>query len=256
METAVLLTGDVDRLKRVRVSPKLERAREALFDLERTCSTESARVFLDESVGWIRTSLEDVFGADLSERLVSYASMATVSAMISPWRAQYPKRWLLFEYVDRIRDTAAPYGYHVERLQPTVVRQPTREADMPRCSVKSILMTLWSEYAERQESMALQRIQTILGLNQTQTGKLFGVTRQAVAQWRVRGVPNERLADISRVEDIANLLDRKLLPERIPQIIRTPSRGLGGRTILQVLQTDGTEPIRDYVETLLSYRPA
>ena len=38
----------------------------------------------------------------------------------------------------------------------------------------------------------LAEIEASFGLSKTELGRLFGVSRQAVDQWRVRGVPGDR----------------------------------------------------------------
>jgi hypothetical protein len=102
----------------------------------------------------------------------------------------------------------------------------------------------------------LSYIAEALDLSDADLGGIFGVTRQAVAQWRERGIPAERSADVNRVVEVAQFLQRRLIAKRIPQIVRTAGKGLGGRTILQVLQTDGVTPVYEYVMRLASYAGA
>ena len=96
-------------------------------------------------------------------------------------------------------------------------------------------------------------IQQAFALSDGELGALFNVSRQAAQQWKMRTVPPSRVADVARVADLAQLLKRRLKPERLPQIVRTPGRGLQGRTVLEVLKRHGVEPVYEYLERLYSY---
>ena len=95
-------------------------------------------------------------------------------------------------------------------------------------------------------------IREALGLSKTELGRLLGVRRQAMDQWD-RGVPADRTAQVNRLVELAQFLQRRLVPARIPQIVRTPAKGLDGHTILQVIASSGVEPIYEYVARLASY---
>jgi hypothetical protein len=100
----------------------------------------------------------------------------------------------------------------------------------------------------------LEEVQEVLGLSSAETAALFGVTRQAVDGWRRNGVPATRMAEVERVRDVARVLYEELIPTRIPQVVRTPARGLGGRTILQVLAgPEGPERVRGYLARLYAF---
>gem|GEM_PF-885158 len=91
----------------------------------------------------------------------------------------------------------------------------------------------------------LERIRTVLELSETELGWLFGVSRQAVSQWRQKGVPANRTDAVAHVLQTVDLLDRKLAGGRVPLIARRPADRLGGRSILQSLADDpaGTHAI-------------
>ena len=95
-------------------------------------------------------------------------------------------------------------------------------------------------------------IREALGLSKTELGRLLGVRRQALDQW-AGSVPADRTARVNRLIELAQFLQRRLVPARIPQIIRTPAKGLDGRTILDVLASSGVEPVYEYVARLASY---
>jgi hypothetical protein len=73
-------------------------------------------------------------------------------------------------------------------------------------------------------------------LSETELGRLFGVSRQAVGQWRERGVPSNRKAKVATVSAIGDLLRHQLKPERIPGIARRPADAYGGRSMLQMIE--------------------
>src|SRR5215210_5881101 len=76
-------------------------------------------------------------------------------------------------------------------------------------------------------------------LTETELGRLFGVSRQAVAQWRERGVPSNRMAKVATVAAIADLLRHRLKAERIPGIARRPADAYGGLSMLEMIGRDG-----------------
>jgi DNA-binding XRE family transcriptional regulator len=84
----------------------------------------------------------------------------------------------------------------------------------------------------------LDPIAGTLGLTDTELGRLFGVSRQAVAQWRERGVPSARQEKAATVAAICDLLSHQLKPERIPGIARRPARAYGGLSMLEMIERD------------------
>src|SRR3954449_10882100 len=69
-------------------------------------------------------------------------------------------------------------------------------------------------------------------LSETELGRLFGVSRQAVGQWRERGVPSNRMAKVTTVAAIGDLLGHQLKAERIPGVARRPADAYGGLSML------------------------
>jgi len=53
----------------------------------------------------------------------------------------------------------------------------------------------------------------------------------------------------------SDILEKKLIPERIPAVIRRPDAELAGRTLLDLLRGEGMEGVRDYFDRLFSYIP-
>jgi hypothetical protein len=84
----------------------------------------------------------------------------------------------------------------------------------------------------------LDEIQASLGLSKTELGRLFGVSRQAVDQWRVRGVPGDRQEKAATVAATVDVLSHQLKTERLPGIARRPARAYGGLTMLEMIEGD------------------
>jgi hypothetical protein len=89
----------------------------------------------------------------------------------------------------------------------------------------------------------LARIMRVLGLSQTETAALFGVRRQAVAQWLDAGVPAARASKVTVVARVADLLDRMLVADRIPGIARTRADAYGGQSMLEMIAADDHEEL-------------
>jgi hypothetical protein len=100
-------------------------------------------------------------------------------------------------------------------------------------------------YLNNADEPPLERIQEIFALNYTELGGLFGVTRQGVKDWIERGVPTGRLEKVATVAAIAELLERKLKPERIGDIARRPADAYGGLSMLDLIRQDRHRELLD-----------
>ena len=81
-------------------------------------------------------------------------------------------------------------------------------------------------------------------LNETELGRLFGVSRQAVGQWRERGVPSSRKAKVATLAAIGDLLRHQLKRERIPGVARRPADAYGGRSMLEMIERDRQDELQ------------
>ena len=84
----------------------------------------------------------------------------------------------------------------------------------------------------------LDEIQAAFGLSKSELGELFGVSRQAVDQWRGRGVPSNRQEKAATIAATADLLSHQLKAERLPGVARRPAAAYGGSTMLEIIATD------------------
>lgn len=99
---------------------------------------------------------------------------------------------------------------------------------------------------------ALGEIRSILGLSDPELARILGVTRQALEQWRKRGIPVERSAEVDRLSAAAEWLAEELIADRIPQIVRTPVPALGGRTMLEFARAEGSLAWLEHLAMLFS----
>lgn len=83
----------------------------------------------------------------------------------------------------------------------------------------------------------------VLDLTEAELGFLFGVSRQAVGQWRERGVPSAKRGKLSAVAGTCELLSHHLRRERIPGVARRPADAYGGRTMLEMIRDDDHEEL-------------
>jgi hypothetical protein len=93
----------------------------------------------------------------------------------------------------------------------------------------------------------LERLMAAWQLSITDVARLFGVARQAVQQWLDDGAPAARQPKLATILRIADLLDRNLLPERVPAVVRTPAVAYGDRSILQAVAADDHEGVHEAV---------
>lgn len=84
----------------------------------------------------------------------------------------------------------------------------------------------------------LASIEEPFGLNKTEMGSMFGVSRQAIDSWHESGVPSARQEKAAAAAAVADLLTRRLKPERIPGIARRPADVYGGLSMVEMIEHD------------------
>ena len=107
----------------------------------------------------------------------------------------------------------------------------------------------------RADRKPLLRLMKTFSLSKSETGRLFGVSRQAVDEWIGKGLPPTRAADVARVADLARALHARFIPDRIPQIVRAPMPGLENHSILETIRLHGTVRVFDMLDRAFSYIP-
>jgi hypothetical protein len=84
----------------------------------------------------------------------------------------------------------------------------------------------------------LSRLMSSFQLSKTDLAELFGVRRQAIDGWLRKGVPADRQEKLHTLVALADLLERKLKPGRLPGVARTPADAYGGLTMLEMIEQD------------------
>jgi hypothetical protein len=93
----------------------------------------------------------------------------------------------------------------------------------------------------------LDPIAETFGLSETELAGLFGVRRQAIGQWRERGIPSARQAKAATIAATAELLTRQLKAERIPGIVRKPAAAYGGLSAIEMIASDHHEELQEII---------
>jgi len=97
----------------------------------------------------------------------------------------------------------------------------------------------FSEALQRQRmGGALRRVLQTWDLSQSEAARRFGVSRQSVAKWLASGVPANRASSVAELSAATDLLEHYLKRDRIPGVVRRPATGLGGRSLLDLLEAD------------------
>lgn len=97
---------------------------------------------------------------------------------------------------------------------------------------------------DRQRARAgFDRVLAVWNLSQTETAVLFGVTRQAIAKWRARGVPASRIEAVADLSAATDLLIRHLKRDRIPAVVRRGSAQLGDLSLLDLVDQGRTREV-------------
>jgi hypothetical protein len=182
-----------------------------------------------------------------SERLLDFLGL---QAPLSPWVARFgPGRGAAVFLLSELRSA-------VTGLEPL----PAADSALPHWDADETDLArfshhVWLALAQTAEP-ELNRIMRVLGLSLTETAALFGVRRQAVSQWLGDGVPAARASKVTVVARIADLLDRMLVPDRIPGIARTAADAYGGRTMLEMIARDRHEELLAITEASFDWAAA
>jgi hypothetical protein len=151
-------------------------------------------------------------------------------ALTAPFEPEGPLRALVSVAVGIIPGMDVPAA---TRTRPAAAPDPV---DLARFT-RSVLAELVGA------GTGLEAMMASWHLSVTDVARVFGVRRQAVQQWLAEGVPPARQPKLLAILGIADLLERNLLPERIPAVVRTPSPADDGRSMLEALAADRHEEL-------------
>jgi hypothetical protein len=137
----------------------------------------------------------------------------------------------------------------LRRLDPAAAALAvTREAD------DAWTLEFLSALESHVRTRPLDRVMAAWDLSAAATGRIFGVSRQAVAKWRGSGVPEDRalaLADLAAATDV---LERYVRLDRIPAVVRRPADLLGGLSLLELAEAGRFADVRRGAAAMLDLR--
>jgi hypothetical protein len=106
----------------------------------------------------------------------------------------------------------------------------------------------------RVRTRPLERLMATWDLSAAATGRLFGVSRQAVAKWRGSGVPDDRAVALADLVAATDVLERYVRRDRIPAVVRRKADILGGLSLLELAEAGRYPDVRRGVATMLDLR--
>lgn len=107
----------------------------------------------------------------------------------------------------------------------------------------------------RRGARALFTVQKAFQLSAAELGRLFGVRRRTIEQWFSAGVAIRHAAEVDRVAELAICLNQLFKPERLPTVAREKLAGLDNRSMLEVLRTEGADPMYIFLRSLGELMP-
>lgn len=148
-------------------------------------------------------------------------------ALLSPWVASYGLgQGVAFEAISSLRNSLA----HGAPLTPRRIAVTLGSETGKTHSLLHLLSLV-----QATDQPVLDYIADSLDLTATELGRLFGVKRQAIDQWRQRGIPADRLDKVDTVRRIVDLLRRYLRVDSVPAVARRPADRYGGRSMLDMI---------------------
>lgn len=266
LEREMLTTWSLDQLLAETPPPSVVIATEALERASRTQAPSDVGAFVRPSLEWLERATEIVYPkpsdrqsgeAELLWQAFSLAVEQTpLQVAFSGWRLRLGRQGVWVAMVDRLRELASEYGVvDVVPLGPTRATASPHPLDVGhRASAE--LFTLIADELKRMvgDQSALNEIRDVLRLSETELGDLLKVRRQAVAQWRRRGIPSERADEIDQHRQLCRYLTTAIKPERIPAVVRRSVPQLGGRTWLEALREEGPVATHERFKAVFSYQ--
>jgi hypothetical protein len=106
----------------------------------------------------------------------------------------------------------------------------------------------------RVRTRPLERLMATWDLTAAGAGRIFGVSRQAVAKWRGSGVPDDRAVALADLVAATDVLERYVRRDRIAAVVRRPADVLGGQSLLEIAAEGRYGDVRRGVVTMLDLR--
>jgi hypothetical protein len=107
---------------------------------------------------------------------------------------------------------------------------------------------------EQVRTAPLERLMTAWDLSAAGAGRVFGVSRQAVAKWRGSGVPEDRAVALADLMAATDVLERYVRRDRISAVVRRRSEFLDGRSLLELAESGDYDGVRRGVTSMVDLR--
>lgn len=147
-----------------------------------------------------------------------------------------------------------PTGPTVHQMAALTAADPERAA-VALVTADAEVAARLAQYLERHLSAEpLDRFERVWQLSSSQAAAVFGVSRQAHAKWHSGGIPADRRMDVQLADQATATLLAHVKIDRIPAVVRRPSAGLGGRSLLDVARANDLHAVRDEVEAMFDLR--
>lgn len=176
---------------------------------------------------------------------------ASAEAPFGPWTARFPlEEAVALDLTSRVRQLI---GLRALELAPA---DPGLGPIVDDVTARRFLRRVRFHLNHPDEQHPLRRLMDAFGLSKTELASLFSVRRQAVDQWLERGVPSERQEKVQTLVAIADLLERKLKPGRLPGAARRPADAYGGKTMLELIAADRHRELLELVRDSFDWASA
>lgn len=259
MNAVSLLEASTEEVLRRPEPAPVRRAEAALARAEATGADADVCTFVRESLVWLDFAVQEYFVGHVAPqhlpRVRLLVVQAPLQALYSAWRLYEPERGLWLAYVDRLREVAEDFGVPAKPLTRSAAHAlGAADAATPPPNARLLKLVSDEVTALLGARTPFDEIRDTLDLSWPELARLLHVRRQAIEQWRVRGVPPARSADLDRLLEACRFLKSRLKRERIPQIVRAPSERLRGRSMLDLAAADGPAALLEYLRALFSYQ--
>lgn len=254
-----LLEAPTEDVLRRREPAPVRRAEEALARAEVTGSDADVAAYVRESLDWLDGAVQEYFAGHVRPehlpRVRLLAVQAPLQALYSAWRLYEPKRGLWLAYIHWLREIADDFGVAAKPLTRAAAHElGAQGAQGGPPNVRLLKLVSDEVTALLGARTPFDEIRDTMDVSWPELARLLGVRRQAIEQWRARGIPPARSADVDRLVEACRFLKRRLKRERIPQIVRAPSERLGGRSMLDLAAAKGPAALLEYLRALFSYQ--
>ena len=113
---------------------------------------------------------------------------------------------------------------------------------------------IYTDYLLFMDREQLKELRVTFGLSQERLARLVGVSVRSVARWEAGHTAPSPLAErqLNALERLKRELDLLMRPDSINEWMARPQSKLGGRSPLQVLLSEGPEPVLRLLEEVSS----